>query len=86
MLADFLFLHGAPHPRGSILSLEVFQLKEVFRQHGFPLIQRLYICFVALCIPVQAPGGTVSLRQTRGADMPDATNPFASRLAGARIT
>ena len=30
--------------------------------------------------------GTVSLRQTRCADMPDATNPFASRLAGARIT
>jgi hypothetical protein len=30
--------------------------------------------------------GMVSLRQTRRADMPDATNPFASRLAGTRIT
>ena len=26
------------------------------------------------------------LRQTRRANMPDATNPFASGLAGARIT
>ena len=30
--------------------------------------------------------GMVSLRQTRRDDMPDATNPFASRLAGTRIT
>ena len=29
---------------------------------------------------------TISLRQTRSADMPDPSNPFASRLAGARIT
>jgi hypothetical protein len=46
MLTNFLFLHGAPHPRGSILSFEVLQLKEVFRQHGFPLIQRLHLCFL----------------------------------------
>jgi hypothetical protein len=30
--------------------------------------------------------GMVSLRQTRRDDMPDATNPFASRLAGTCIT
>ncbi len=29
--------------------------------------------------------GKLFLRQTRCADMPDATNPFASRLAGTRI-
>ncbi len=29
--------------------------------------------------------GAVFLRQTRCGDMPDATNPFASRLAGTRI-
>jgi hypothetical protein len=37
VLTDFLFLHGASHPGRSILSFEVVQLQEVFRQHGFPL-------------------------------------------------
>ena len=40
VLADFLFLHGAPHPGSSILAFEVFQLQEVFCQDGLPLIQR----------------------------------------------
>jgi hypothetical protein len=39
MLSDFLFLQGASHPGGSILSFEVVQLQEVFGQHGFPLIK-----------------------------------------------
>ena len=42
MLTDFLFLHGAPHPRESILPVELFQCKEVFRQQCFPLIKRLH--------------------------------------------
>jgi hypothetical protein len=46
VLADFLFLHGAPHPGSSILSFQVLQLQEVFRQDGFPLIQRLHLCFL----------------------------------------
>ena len=41
---------------------------------------------LALCIPVQASCGAVSLRQTRCDDMPDATKPFAIRLARTRIT
>jgi len=45
-LADFLFLHGAPHPGSSILSFQVLHLQEVFRQDGFPLIQRLHLCFL----------------------------------------
>jgi hypothetical protein len=45
MLPDFLFLQGAPHPGGSILSFEVFQLKEVFGQHRFPLIKGMHIFF-----------------------------------------
>jgi hypothetical protein len=36
VLADFLFLQGEPHPGRSILSREVFRLKQVLRQHGFP--------------------------------------------------
>jgi hypothetical protein len=39
VLADFLFLHGAPDPRVRILSFELFQLKQVFQEHGFPLIK-----------------------------------------------
>ena len=37
------------------------------------------------CIAVQGPCGAF-LRQARCDDMPDATNPFASSLAGTRIT
>lgn len=35
--------------------------------------------------PCTSSKGKVSLCQTRGADIPDAANPFASRLAGTRI-
>src|SRR5258706_384526 len=35
--------------------------------------------------PCTSSKGKVSLCQTRGADMPDAANPFASRLARTRI-
>jgi hypothetical protein len=48
MLPDFLFLHGVPHPGGSILSFELFQLKEVFCQHYFPLIKGLHIFFLIM--------------------------------------
>src|SRR5712692_2428369 len=48
VLTDFLFLHRSPHPRESILSFEVFQLKEVLRQHCFPLIQRMHIFFLIM--------------------------------------
>ena len=48
MLADFLFLHGAPHPGVRILFFELFQLKQVFPQHGFPLLKRIHIFFLLM--------------------------------------
>ena len=48
VLADFLFLQRAPDPRVRILSFELFQLKQVFRQHGFPLIKGIHIIFLLM--------------------------------------
>jgi hypothetical protein len=48
MLPDFLFLQGASHPGGSILPFEAVQLKEVFRQHGFPLVNGIPIFFLLI--------------------------------------
>ena len=43
MLPDCLFLQGASHAGGRILTVEVLQLQEVFHQHDFPLIQGAHI-------------------------------------------
>lgn len=48
MLPDFQFLQGPSHPGGSILPLEAVQLKEVFRQHGIPLVNGIHIFFPLL--------------------------------------
>ena len=48
MLPDFLFLQGTSHPAGSILPFELVQLKEVFRQHGFPLFKSMHIFFLLI--------------------------------------
>jgi len=48
VLADFLFLHGAPDPGVRILSFELFQLKQVFQEHGFPLIKGIHIIFLLM--------------------------------------
>jgi hypothetical protein len=48
MLADFLFLHGAPDPGVRIPSFELFQLKQGFPQHGFPLLKRIHIIFLLM--------------------------------------
>ena len=45
MLADFLLLQGTSNPRVYILSFQVFQLQEVFRQHSFPHRKCIHLCF-----------------------------------------
>jgi hypothetical protein len=72
--ADACQLHPVEHPTRRVTG------GSACREKGAP---RLSPSSLHVCTSIE---GKMCLRQTRCADMPDASDPFASRLAGARIT